>query len=97
MTAVHKEIMTRYRADGIFMNRWDGSGDLLLRALPGELQGGDAGWSCRGRRMPRIRCSGPGSTGGRQRLLELLDVWNGDDPRDQSGVERACRTTAAGR
>jgi hypothetical protein len=26
MTAVHKEILTRYRVDGIFINRWDGSG-----------------------------------------------------------------------
>jgi hypothetical protein len=27
MTAVHREIMSRYRPDGIFLNRWDGSGD----------------------------------------------------------------------
>ena len=40
MTAVHKEIMARYHPDGIFMNRWDGSGDVLLRALPRELQVG---------------------------------------------------------
>ena len=26
MTAVHKEIMTRYRVDGLFHNRWDGNG-----------------------------------------------------------------------
>ena len=26
MTAVNKEIMSRYRVDGIFINRWDGSG-----------------------------------------------------------------------
>ena len=26
MTAVHREIMTRYQVDGIFTNRWDGSG-----------------------------------------------------------------------
>ena len=26
MTEVHKEIMARYRVDGIFINRWDGSG-----------------------------------------------------------------------
>jgi hypothetical protein len=26
MTAIHKEIVTRYRVDGIFINRWDGSG-----------------------------------------------------------------------
>jgi hypothetical protein len=26
MTAVHREVMTRYRVDGLFINRWDGSG-----------------------------------------------------------------------
>ena len=26
MTEVHREIMTRYRVDGIFINRWSGSG-----------------------------------------------------------------------
>ena len=26
MTKVHKEIMSRYRVDGIFINRWAGSG-----------------------------------------------------------------------
>ena len=26
MTAVHKEVMTRYKVDGIFINRWAGSG-----------------------------------------------------------------------
>jgi hypothetical protein len=26
MTAVHREVMTRYRIDGIFINRWAGSG-----------------------------------------------------------------------
>ena len=26
MTAVHKEIMSRYQPDGIFLNRWDGNG-----------------------------------------------------------------------
>lgn len=26
MTEVHREIMSRYRVDGIFINRWDGSG-----------------------------------------------------------------------
>ena len=26
MTTIHKEIMTRYRVDGIFINRWEGHG-----------------------------------------------------------------------
>lgn len=31
MTAVHKEIMSRYRVDGIFLNRWDGNGVCYCR------------------------------------------------------------------
>src|SRR5579863_8140033 len=31
MRAVHQEIMTRYRADGIFLNRWDGNGVCYCR------------------------------------------------------------------
>ncbi len=29
MTEVHKELMSHYRPDGIFLNRWDGSGDCF--------------------------------------------------------------------
>jgi hypothetical protein len=29
MTAVHREIMLRYKPEGIFLNRWDGSGDCF--------------------------------------------------------------------
>ncbi|HEY2015132.1 MAG TPA: hypothetical protein VGH38_16600, partial [Bryobacteraceae bacterium] len=29
MTAVHREIMQRYRPEGIFLNRWEGSGDCF--------------------------------------------------------------------
>src|SRR5438874_7369153 len=32
MTAVHREIMAKYRPDGIFMNRWDGSGDCYCES-----------------------------------------------------------------
>jgi hypothetical protein len=30
MTSVHEEIMTKYMPDGIFTNRWAGSGEVLL-------------------------------------------------------------------
>ena len=36
MTSVKQEIMTRYMVDGVFINRWDGSGQCLLRTLPRE-------------------------------------------------------------
>ena len=39
MTSVIDEIMTMYKVDGIFANRWSGSGDVLLPALRAEFQG----------------------------------------------------------
>ena len=41
MTEVKKEIMLRYHVDGIFINRWDGSGQCLLRALRQQFQDRD--------------------------------------------------------
>ena len=41
MTAVHKEIMSRYRVDGIFINRWAGSGMCYCEHCRQELPSGD--------------------------------------------------------
>ena len=38
MTAVHREIVTRYPVDGVFGNRWAAQRPVLVRALPRELQ-----------------------------------------------------------
>jgi hypothetical protein len=76
MTTVHKEIMSRYRPDGIFMNRWEGSGDCYcvhcrenFKAASGfELpRTGDAHDPAR-RAFLEWR---------RQRLVDVIDVWNG--------------------
>ena len=86
MTAVHKEIMARYRADGIFMNRWEAPATATA-CTAGELQGGHrAGTS------PHDDARDPARRAfldwRRQRLVDVLDVWNGDDSRHQSRVQR---------
>jgi hypothetical protein len=77
MRAVHKEIMSRYRVDGIFMNRWDGSGDCFCvhcrenfkaatrHDLPPTINRRDAV----GRAFFLWR---------QQRLVQVVDLWNAD-------------------
>lgn len=75
MTAVHKEIMSRYHADGLFHNRWDGEGICYCvhcvanfrtatgLELPRKVDAHDAAY----RAWMLWR---------QQRLMQLLDVWN---------------------
>jgi hypothetical protein len=75
MTAVHKEIMTLYRPDGLFHNRWDGNGicycvhctqnfraaaNLDLPRNPSPADPAYVAWQ-------KWR---------RERLLALIDLWN---------------------
>ncbi|HXE07422.1 MAG TPA: beta-galactosidase trimerization domain-containing protein [Acidobacteriaceae bacterium] len=77
MRAVHKEIMSRYRVDGIFMNRWDGSGDCFcvhcrenFKAATGyDLPHGASRRDAVGRAFFLWR---------QQRLVEVVDLWNAD-------------------
>jgi len=76
MTAVHKEIMTRYRPDGIFLNRWDGSGMCYCESCRTNFR------KASGLELPRT--DDPHDPARRaylawqaQRLDEVLDVWNG--------------------
>ncbi len=75
MTAVHKEIMSRYHVDGLFHNRWDGEGICYcvhcianFRAatgldLPRKVDAHDATY----RAWMLWR---------QQRLMQLVDLWN---------------------
>ena len=76
MTAVHKEIMSRYHVDGIFMNRWEGSGDCYCQHCRENFK------SATGFDLPRT--SDPHDPVRRafllwrqQRLVDVIDVWNG--------------------
>ncbi|GAC1504620.1 MAG: family 10 glycosylhydrolase [Steroidobacteraceae bacterium] len=75
MTAVHREIMSRYRPDGIFLNRWDGSGDCFCEHCSTNFK------AASGFELPRtadvqdpVRQAYMIWT--RQRLVKVLDTWN---------------------
>ena len=75
MTAVHKEIMTMYRPDAIFTNRWAGSGMCYCEHCRGNFR------QFSGLDLPRTR--DPQDPARRQymawhqeRLFELCHVWN---------------------
>jgi hypothetical protein len=77
MTAVHKEITERYRPDGIFMNRWDGSGDCYCQHCREDFK------SATGFELPRT--TDPHNAvrraflqWRRQRLVDVIDVWNSE-------------------
>jgi hypothetical protein len=75
MTAVHKEITAKYRPDGIFMNRWDGSGDCYCESCRKNFK------ATSGLELPRTQDPrDPGRRAflewRRQRLIDVLDVWN---------------------
>lgn len=77
MTAVHKEIMSRYRPDGIFMNRWEGSGDCYCQHCHENFK------VATGFELPRTADThDPGRRTflewRRKRLVDVLDVWNGE-------------------
>jgi hypothetical protein len=77
MRDVHKEIMSRYHVDGIFMNRWDGSGDCYCVHCQQNFK------SATGYDLPRPvnRRDAAGKAfflWRQQRLVEVVDVWNAD-------------------
>jgi len=79
MTAVHRELMDRYPLDGIFVNRWDGSGMCWCRHCRGEFR------RATGLALPSsARLADPGAPVTRafrrwraERLFSLWDRWDG--------------------
>ena len=75
MTAVHKEIMTRYRPDGLFHNRWDGEGVCYCVHCVQNFRAAAA--------LDLPRTTNPHDptyraweAWRRQRLMSLVDLWN---------------------
>jgi hypothetical protein len=75
MTAVHKEVMNRYRVDGIFINRWAGSGMCYCRHCRDNFR------AATGHELPRTE--DPQDPPRRayilwqqQRLFELWRLWD---------------------
>ena len=75
MTAVHKEIMTLYRPDGLFHNRWDGNGICYCVHCKQNFH------SATGMDLPRTTNPADASYRAwaawrRDRLVQLVDLWN---------------------
>jgi hypothetical protein len=77
MTEVKKEIMSRYRVDGIFINRWDGSGMCYCEECARNFK------AATGQDLPRT--SNPQDTARREyifwsqkRLFDLWRLWDGE-------------------
>jgi hypothetical protein len=77
MTAVHREIMSRYRVDGIFLNRWDGSGECYCQHCHENFK------AASGFDLPLTSdVQDPARQAymvwRQKRLEELLDLWNAE-------------------
>ena len=77
MTAVHREIMTRYKVDGIFINRWAGSGMCYCEHCRTNFR------AATGHELPRT--DDPQDPARRayivwhqERLFELWRLWDGE-------------------
>ena len=77
MTEVHKEIMSRYRVDGVFVNRWDGSGQCYCQHCRANFK------AASGFDLPRTDDPQDPSRRGyilwrQQRLFELWRLWDAE-------------------
>jgi len=75
MTAVHKEIMTLYRPDGLFHNRWEGNGLCYCRHCTEDFK------TATGFDLPRTNSNADPAHRAwflwrQQRLMAVLDLWN---------------------
>jgi hypothetical protein len=75
MTDVHRELMSRYHADGIFLNRWDGSGDCYCQSCR-TLFKAASGFELPTTTDPQDPVRHAYMIWSRQRLVTLLDTWN---------------------
>jgi hypothetical protein len=75
MTSVHREIVARYKPDGIFLNRWDGSGDCYCEPCRTNFR------AATGYELPlttdiRDPARRAYFLWRQQRLMSVLDTWN---------------------
>ncbi len=75
MTAVHREIMTRYRPDGIFLNRWDGSGECYCQHCRSDFKTA-TGFELPTTADPQDPARHAHMIWSRGRLISVLDTWN---------------------
>ena len=66
------------RSTAIFINRWDGSRHVLLRALPGATSAPPPVWTCRAPPIRRTRRGEPIYEWRQERLFELWRLWDAE-------------------
>lgn len=76
MTEVHKEIVSKYKVDGLFMNRWEGSGDCYCVHCTQNFK------QATGFDLPRTADTHDPARQAymkwrREQLVAVLDTWNG--------------------
>ena len=77
MTDVHRELMSRYKVDGIFINRWDGSGMCYCEHCQKNFK------DATGHELPRTEDPQHPARRGyilwrQQRLFDLWQLWDGE-------------------
>jgi hypothetical protein len=77
MTEVKKEIMSRYRVDGIFINRWDGSGMCYCEHCRANFKHA-SGFELPITNDPRDAARRAYILWRQQRLFDLWRVWDGE-------------------
>ena len=77
MTAVKREIMERYRVDGIFINRWDGSGQCYCEHCRKNFKGA-SGFDLPGTTNPQAPARRAYLLWHQQRLFDLWQLWDAE-------------------
>ncbi len=77
MTEVKKEIMTRYRVDGIFINRWDGSGQCYCVHCQKNFKAA-SGFDLPRTNNPQDPARRAYIVWRQQRLFELWQLWDSE-------------------
>ena len=86
MTEVRKEIMSRYRVDGIFINRWDGS-VCAIASTAERISKQPADWIFRARTTLMIHRAECYILWRQQRLFDLWQLWDSEVLRDQPRLQ----------
>jgi Beta-galactosidase trimerisation domain. len=75
MTAVHRELMQRYKPEGIFLNRWEGSGDCFCPQCRKNFKA-SSGFDLPANDNPQDPIYRAFFRWRQQRFYECIDLWN---------------------
>ncbi len=93
MTAVHKEIMSRYHVDGLFQNRWDGEGICYCVHCVANFRAA-TGFALPRKADVHDRVYRAWMEWRQERLMSLLDLW--DRTIQEINADSACIPNGGG-